>query len=98
MKIELLFLILLTVSQSQVCNVARCQTCETPDRCSKCIRGYDVDDAGKCGLFTPVEGCRIYSSTRNQCAECQTQRMLIDGKCLKMPDNCLQADRLQQCV
>lgn len=58
-----------------------------------------LSSQGLCGIFTPIEGCRIYdASFTNKCQQCLDDRMLIDSRCYLKPENCELSDKNRQCL
>lgn len=53
----LLFLIGLVTSQQCInCPIDKCIN----NKCTECTSGFFIDSTGRCGRYTPIEGCKLY--------------------------------------
>lgn len=92
----IVLLLTLQLAKSQSC--LQCKTCVN-NTCQECTDGFMLSSQGWCGIFTPIEGCRIYDYlSTNRCLECNTDRTLIDSRCYLKPENCQVSDVYRECL
>lgn len=59
-------------------------------KCQICSSNLQLDDQGHCGLYTPIEGCKIYNSTASGgCSQCSPTFLLQGTICVPMLANCI---------
>lgn len=97
-KYALILILLLPLALSQNCYNCQPGAC-TANGCTQCADGFMLSSQGWCGIFTPIEGCRIYDSLfTNRCTQCNPDRMLIESRCFIKPQNCQVSDKNQLCM
>lgn len=95
LKIILLFL---TAQVAFMQSCLQCKTC-VDNRCEQCVSGFMLSSQGWCGIFTPIEGCRVYDYlASNRCLQCNSDRTLIDSRCYLKPENCKESDVYRECL
>lgn len=97
-KYTLLYFLLITCAVAQTCFKCKPQACSSKG-CTDCDDGFMLNSQGFCGLYTPIEGCRVYNAAdSSQCAQCTADRQLISARCYLKPDNCAIVDQFRQCL
>ena len=92
-----LFILLLTYAAAQNCYKCKVNNC-TAQGCNQCEDGFMLSSQAWCGLFSPIEGCRIYDALNpTNCRNCIAGRELINSKCYIQPDGCQLSD-LRSCL
>ena len=87
-KYAFLFILLIAYSSAQTCYKCKPQNC-TGQVCTECENGFMLSSLGWCGLFTPIEGCRIYDVLNpTACKVCNIDRQQIGARCYIQPDGC----------
>jgi hypothetical protein len=86
MKYLLLFL-LIGIATSQACLNCAGQ-CTAAGLCSGCDNGFLLDNSGTCGLYTPIEDCKIYDTITRGCSQCFPGSILQYGICQQLINNC----------
>jgi len=68
-------------------------------KCQICSNNLQLDDLGNCKLYTPIEGCNVYSAAVNgaQCSTCAPGYLLSGGICLQVIANCVATTNVNSC-
>jgi len=76
----IVLLILIGIAASQNClNCAN--QCTRSGRCLSCDIGFNLDNTGTCGRYTPIEDCQIYDVTTRGCFQCFAGNLLQYSIC-----------------
>lgn len=73
---------------SKTCVAREAENCKevepAEDKCKVCLDGHFMDsqDGQKCKPHSPVNGCAIYRTDRDECEFCGTSKYLSNGECL----------------
>ena len=91
----LVFLVVIVTSQTEYC----LKQAPGSLKCEVCQINFSLNDEGECGLYTPIEGCSIYSSKNNGgCSSCKDRYIFNNGTCQLMIPHCAKADNVSTCT
>ena len=92
--LAILLLLHLSTSQNNFC----AQQDPATLRCLSCNTGFELDNLGNCGLYTPIQGCRVFNSDPTLgCFSCFSQYLLTNGRCLQKLTNCASTTNVNTC-